>query len=57
MPVADGFEALTAADRPYMRPKTLGKALSIMTSMCDEGHLDPRLPPARRIYDDRALRD
>jgi HD-GYP domain-containing protein (c-di-GMP phosphodiesterase class II)/HAMP domain-containing protein len=41
--VADVFEALTATDRPYMRPKTLSKALQIMASMRDEGHLDPDL--------------
>ncbi|MCP4899656.1 MAG: GAF domain-containing protein [bacterium] len=43
MAIADVFEALTATDRPYMRPKALGLALRIMRSMCDEGHLCPEL--------------
>ncbi len=43
MAVADVFEALTASDRPYMHPKTLSRALAIMRSMCDEGHLCPDL--------------
>ena len=43
MAMADIFEALTASDRPYMPPKTLGKVLGIMRSMCDDGHLDPEL--------------
>jgi HD-GYP domain-containing protein (c-di-GMP phosphodiesterase class II) len=41
--VADVFEALTATDRPYLRPKTLSTALGIMASMCRQGHLDPDL--------------
>ena len=43
MAIADVFEALTATDRPYMRPKTLSKALSIMSAMCDDGHICPDL--------------
>jgi HD-GYP domain-containing protein (c-di-GMP phosphodiesterase class II) len=39
MAVADVFEALTAADRPYMTPKTLSKAIWIMRSMAASGHL------------------
>ena len=41
--IADIFEALTAADRPYHAPKTLSKAIWIMSSMCAEGHLCPDL--------------
>jgi HD-GYP domain-containing protein (c-di-GMP phosphodiesterase class II) len=41
MAVADVFEALTAADRPYMTPKSLGKAIRIMKSMVVSGHLCP----------------
>jgi HD-GYP domain-containing protein (c-di-GMP phosphodiesterase class II) len=43
MAIADIFEALTAADRPYHAPKTLSKAIWIMSSMCAEGHLCPGL--------------
>jgi HD-GYP domain-containing protein (c-di-GMP phosphodiesterase class II) len=43
MAIADIFEALTATDRPYMRPKTLGAALQIMSSMRDSGHICPDL--------------
>jgi HD-GYP domain-containing protein (c-di-GMP phosphodiesterase class II) len=39
MAIADIFEALTATDRPYMRPKKLSLALKIMGSMRDNGHL------------------
>ena len=38
--VADVFEALTAADRPYKRGKTLSEALKIMKSMVSDNHLD-----------------
>jgi HD-GYP domain-containing protein (c-di-GMP phosphodiesterase class II) len=43
MAIADIFEALTAADRPYKHPKRLGEALSIMAQMRDRGHIDPQL--------------
>ena len=43
MAIADIFEALTAADRPYKSGKTLPEALSIMAKMCREQHLDPDL--------------
>ena len=43
MAVADVFEALTAADRPYKPAKTLSEALRIMVSMGREGHLDPQV--------------
>jgi HD-GYP domain-containing protein (c-di-GMP phosphodiesterase class II) len=39
MAMADIFEALTATDRPYMPPKTLSRAIGIMRSMRDGGHL------------------
>jgi HD-GYP domain-containing protein (c-di-GMP phosphodiesterase class II) len=41
--LADVFEALTAVERPYMRPKTLSTAIRIMGSMRDRGHLCPDL--------------
>jgi HD-GYP domain-containing protein (c-di-GMP phosphodiesterase class II)/HAMP domain-containing protein len=43
MAIADIFEALTAADRPYKSGKTLSQALSIMAKMRDEQHIDPEL--------------
>ena len=41
MAVADIFEALTAADRPYKKGKTLSGAIGIMARMAREGHIDP----------------
>jgi len=41
--VADIFEALTAADRPYKRGMKLSQALAIMQKMTDNGHIDPDL--------------
>ncbi|MHC8306698.1 HD domain-containing phosphohydrolase [Pseudomonas sp. PB3P13] len=43
MAIADIFEALTAADRPYKRAKSLSEALSIMATMCRDAHIDPQL--------------
>lgn len=43
MAIADIFEALTAADRPYKPGKTLSQALSIMAKMRDGAHIDPDL--------------
>ena len=43
MAIADVFEALTAADRPYKTPKTVSQALQIMASMAGRKHLDPEL--------------
>ncbi len=41
MGIADIFEALTAADRPYKDAKTLTASLNIMKRMKDTGHIDP----------------
>lgn len=41
--VADIFEALTAADRPYKSGMPLSQALAIMCRMRDNGHIDPDL--------------
>ncbi|MFG1480438.1 HD domain-containing phosphohydrolase [Xanthobacter sp. V4C-4] len=41
MAIADVFEALTAADRPYKPAKTLSQSLRIMALMCKGGHVDP----------------
>ena len=43
MAIADIFEALTAADRPYKKAKTLSEALGIMACMCRDAHIDPEL--------------
>lgn len=43
MAIADIFEALTASDRPYKRAKTLSQAISIMSNMRDDHHIDPDL--------------
>ncbi len=41
MALADVFEALTAADRPYKKAKTLSESLRILAFMARDGHLDP----------------
>ena len=38
--IADIFEALTAADRPYKKAKSLSEALEIMDRMRDNQHID-----------------
>ncbi len=43
MGIADIFEALTAADRPYKSGMTLSQAIAIMCKMRDNGHIDPDL--------------
>ncbi len=43
MAIADIFEALTAADRPYKRPKRVSDALRIMSTMRDDQHIDADL--------------
>ena len=43
MAVADIFEALTAADRPYKKPKTLSESLKIMSFMVKDQHIDSDL--------------
>ena len=43
MAIADIFEALTAADRPYKKAKTLSEALRIMSFMRNDQHIDPEL--------------
>ena len=43
MAIADVFEALTAADRPYKPGMKLSQALTLMARMRDQGHLDPEL--------------
>jgi len=43
MGIADIFEALTAADRPYKKAMPLSLALTIMGKMKLDGHIDPDL--------------
>ncbi|MFT4799715.1 MAG: HD-GYP domain-containing protein (c-di-GMP phosphodiesterase class II) [Sulfitobacter sp.] len=43
MAIADVFEALTAADRPYKKPKALSESIKIMGFMVKDQHLDPEL--------------
>jgi len=43
MVIADIFEALTASDRPYKKPKTLSEAIKIMGFMEKDHHIDPDL--------------
>ncbi|WP_411867914.1 HD domain-containing phosphohydrolase [Vulcanococcus limneticus] len=43
MAIADVFEALTAADRPYKSGKPLSVALAILVTMASERHLDREL--------------
>ncbi len=43
MAIADVFEALTAADRPYKQPKSLSASLKILGFMKKDQHVDPDL--------------
>lgn len=43
MAIADIFEALTAADRPYKKAKTLSESLKIMSFMARDQHIDKEL--------------
>ncbi|MEG2392137.1 MAG: HD domain-containing phosphohydrolase, partial [Pseudomonas sp.] len=43
MAIADIFEALTSADRPYKKAKSLSEALGIMATMSREAHIDAQL--------------
>jgi len=40
MVIADIFEALTAADRPYKKPKTLSEAVQILSFFVKDQHID-----------------
>ncbi|MBM3568863.1 MAG: GAF domain-containing protein [Alphaproteobacteria bacterium] len=62
MAIADIFEALTAADRPYKAPMKLSQAMAIMTRMKADHHVDPELfdlfvtQKVYRAYADKFLR-
>ncbi|MCY1403887.1 Cyclic di-GMP phosphodiesterase response regulator RpfG [compost metagenome] len=53
MAIADIFEALTAADRPYKPAKTLSESLKILAIMARDQHIDGelfRLFVSRGVY-------
>lgn len=62
MAVADIFEALTAADRPYKKGKTLSEAIKILSFMVKDQHIDPDVfklfleSGMYKIYADRYMR-
>ena len=62
MAIADIFEALTAADRPYKKAKTLSESVAILAGFRDRGHIDPDLfelfltSGVYRAYAERFLR-
>ena len=41
--IADIFEALTASDRPYKKPKTLSECIKILSFFKKDRHIDPDL--------------
>ncbi len=43
MAIADIFEALTAVDRPYKKPKKISEAMAIIGQFKKSNHLDPNL--------------
>ncbi len=43
MAIADVFEALTAADRPYKKAKTLSESIEILATFKQNRHIDPDL--------------
>jgi HD-GYP domain-containing protein (c-di-GMP phosphodiesterase class II) len=43
MGIADIFEALTAADRPYKPAMMLSAAVRTLGELCRDGHIDPDL--------------
>jgi HD-GYP domain-containing protein (c-di-GMP phosphodiesterase class II) len=59
MAIADIFEALTAADRPYKKGKTLSESLQILGGFKERNHIDPDLFDVfmrNKIYLDYAQR-
>lgn len=63
MAIADIFEALTAADRPYKKPKSLSDSVKILSFFKKDKHVDPDLfdlfltSGVYKEYADRYLRD
>jgi len=62
MAIADIFEALTAADRPYKLPKKLSDSVKIMSFMKKDAHIDADLfelfltSGVFKVYADKFLR-
>ena len=62
MAIADIFEALTAADRPYKLPKKLSDSVKIMSFMKKDAHIDADLfklfltSGVYKVYADKFLR-
>ena len=57
MGIADVFEALTAADRPYKKAMPISQALQILGNMKNDSHIDPDLFDIfihQKVYDDYA---
>jgi len=57
MGIADIFEALTAADRPYKKAMPISQALSILGNMKLDSHIDPDLFDVflhQKVYQDYA---
>ncbi len=53
MGIADVFEALMDADRPYKKGKKLSEALAILKNMKESGHIDPDIYDVfieKRVY-------
>lgn len=58
--LADIFEALTAADRPYKKDKTLSEALQILKQMVANDHIDADLFDLfmrEKVYEEYAYRE
>jgi HD-GYP domain-containing protein (c-di-GMP phosphodiesterase class II) len=43
MAIADIFEALTASDRPYKKPKTVSESIKILSFFKKDRHIDADL--------------
>ena len=62
MAIADIFEALTSADRPYKKAKTLSESIAILAGFRDRGHIDSDLfelflsSGVYRLYAERFLK-
>jgi HD-GYP domain-containing protein (c-di-GMP phosphodiesterase class II) len=55
MAIADIYDALTAADRPYKLAVPIPKALDILTDECTQGHVDRELLDIfiqRKVYEE-----
>ena len=55
MTIADIYDSLTADDRPYKKAVPVPKALTILSSMADEGKLDKELVEQFNSYIEESL--